>query len=200
MRSKRLIRECWIFFLSVIDDGRLTDGQGVTTRFEESILIFTSNLGIYEDTPTGERRARFDLEQDSLEMIIKGVRAAIKEEFVSKLHRPELLGRMGGEQSILVFDFIRDIKGVVEKFLSRLTATVNEKAHMTLTIEPAVVDRLVVLSKNKDSLVFGARGIAQVIESQLTTPISDLVFISRGGQQSKILAKLEGEAIKLELS
>jgi ATP-dependent Clp protease ATP-binding subunit ClpA len=45
-------------FLQILDDGRLTSGRGETAYFSESLIIFTSNLGIYEITPTGEKIQR----------------------------------------------------------------------------------------------------------------------------------------------
>ena len=85
--------------LGVLDDGRLTSGQGETSYFGQALLIFTSNLGMYEevadDTGGRTRRARFDYDTPFAQ-IEQTVREAIRDEFVTQLGRPELLGRLGG--------------------------------------------------------------------------------------------------------
>lgn len=43
-------------FLQILDDGRLTSGRGETVYFSESLIIFTSNLGVYEQMPDGTKR------------------------------------------------------------------------------------------------------------------------------------------------
>ena len=78
-------------FLSILDDGRLTSAQGVTANFSECVLIFTSNLGIYEDRQDEAgrrvRRPRFDFSA-GYEDIASAVRAAIREEFITELGAP----------------------------------------------------------------------------------------------------------------
>ncbi|NUS82311.1 MAG: ATP-dependent Clp protease ATP-binding subunit, partial [Streptomyces sp.] len=91
-------------FLQVLEDGRLTDGQGVTTYFSECVLIFTSNLGVRKRTGEGRREGRVaepGMPYHQLEEIIL---TNVKEHFVEEIGRPELMNRLGG--NVVVFDYI----------------------------------------------------------------------------------------------
>jgi ATP-dependent Clp protease ATP-binding subunit ClpA len=77
-------------FLQILEDGRLTDGKGVTAYFSETIIIFTSNIGASE---IGIGAEGSDLEKE--------FRHKVKEHFNKELRRPELLNRIG--ENIVVF-------------------------------------------------------------------------------------------------
>ena len=80
----------------------MTDGQGNTVYFSETIIIFTSNLGIYEMNSVGERvqKVTYDM---TYEEVQKNVRKGIENYFKLQLGRPEILNRIG--ENIVVFDF-----------------------------------------------------------------------------------------------
>ena len=92
-------------FLQVLDDGVLTSGRGDRVYFSEAFIVFTSNLGIYADGPTGDRVPNVSPDE-TFEAVKAKVRAGIENHFKSVLNRPELLNRIG--ENIIVFDFIRD--------------------------------------------------------------------------------------------
>src|SRR6185437_13108377 len=75
-------------FLQVLDDGRLTDGRGATVYFTESVIIFTTNLGIVVPGPDGP--VNNVTVKDSPEAIDIKVREYIEVFFREKLGRPEL--------------------------------------------------------------------------------------------------------------
>ncbi len=166
--------------LGVLDDGRLTSGQGETAYFGQAVLIFTSNLGMYEEVNQGDgttlRRPRFDYET-SFDAIEQGVRAAIREEFVSVLGRPELLGRFGGAESIIVFDYLRNLDRVCRKFVSNIAASVKRLHGVELDVDDAVVERVVLTTQSRpDALVLGGRGLKPELDRVLTNPLSDHLF------------------------
>jgi ATP-dependent Clp protease ATP-binding subunit ClpB len=186
-------------FLSILDDGRLTNGQGVTTNFSETTLIFTSNLGIYEEV-TGDkgnivRRPRFEFNAP-YEQIQSSVRSAIKEEFISTLGRPELLGRLGGERSLIVFDYLRDLSGVSEKFVNNICAAMKRLHNIDLNVDASVINFIAAdTAARPDALVLGARGMVQSFDTLFTDPLA--VFIS-GNKASncQILVSVDDGAIK----
>lgn len=92
-------------FLQILEDGRMTDGQGNTVYFSETIIIFTSNLGIYQITASGERKQVVSSDM-SYEEVQSKVREGIERYFKLELGRPEILNRIG--ENIVVFDFIRE--------------------------------------------------------------------------------------------
>lgn len=166
--------------LGVLDDGRLTSGQGETTYFGQAVLIFTSNLGMYEETQDGNgmptRRPRFAY-NTPFDVIEKTVREAIREEFVTELGRPELLGRFGGAESIVVFDYLRDLDLVCRKFVSNIAASCRRLHGIALAVDDTVIEEVVHAARARpDALVLGGRGLRPELDRWLTNPLADYVF------------------------
>jgi len=91
-------------FLQILDDGVLTSGRGDKVYFSETLIVFTSNLGIFKSATTQDRVPNVTYE-DSFETVEKKVRHEIERYFKFDLNRPELLNRIG--DNIIVFDYIR---------------------------------------------------------------------------------------------
>ena len=79
-------------FLQILEDGRMTDGQGNTVYFSETIIIFTSNLGIYVKDAFGNRQPNVTMDMEYTEVQTR-VRSAIEDYFKLELGRPEILNR-----------------------------------------------------------------------------------------------------------
>ena len=160
-------------FLQILEDGRMTDGQGNTVYFSETIIIFTSNLGIYVKDALGRRHANVTMDMD-YSQVEKAVRGAIEEYFKLELGRPELLNRIG--ENIVVFDFIRReageaiLRGQVDKIVRRMAEQRNLRIHIgdaayaTLR-EAALAD-----------LSNGGRGVGNQVESLLINPLARWLF------------------------
>lgn len=167
-------------FLGVLDDGRLTSGQGHTAFFGQAMIAFTSNLGMYEevqlDNGSIARRPRFGYDA-RFEDLQESVRSAVRDEFVNRLGRPELLGRLGGAQNIIVFDFLRDLQGVTRKFLRNVAARCARNDAIALSVSDDVVEHIAISARNDpEALLLGGRGLAQHLERILTLPLSDFIF------------------------
>ncbi|RZT17510.1 ClpA/ClpB-like protein [Kribbella sp. VKM Ac-2569] len=151
-------------FLQIIDDGRLTDGQGRTAYFSHSIVIFTSNIGAagLANLPANP----------SYSVVAKHFRDEVEEYFHSKLQRPEFLGRLGG--GVVPFDLLRPevIGQIVDKFLDQLTASALAKGF------ELVVDRLDLIEEVQAHLMgagprYGAREIrSPMLEQWVQVPLS----------------------------
>lgn len=160
-------------FLQILEDGRMTDGQGNTVYFSETIIIFTSNLGIYTLNEKGERQANVTSDMSYQEMSTK-VKEAIADYFKLQLGRPEILNRIG--ENIVVFDYIRPevakliLKSQVDKIIFNLSSeknieiTISEGAYATLT------------DSALNNLSNGGRGIGNVVENLLINPLSRYLF------------------------
>ncbi|MBO4548862.1 MAG: ATP-dependent Clp protease ATP-binding subunit, partial [Abditibacteriota bacterium] len=81
-------------FLQILEDGRMTDGQGNTVYFSETVIIFTSNLGIYAVNGTGSRE-QVVFPEMPYEEVRRQVREGIENYFKLQLGRPEILNRIG---------------------------------------------------------------------------------------------------------
>lgn len=168
--------------LGVLDDGRLTSGQGLTANFGQAVLMFTSNLGMYEDVAGNHgqliRRPRFDY-NTPFENIQRTVRQAIQNEFVTRLGRPELLGRLGGPDSIVVFDYLRDLDAVCRKFINNISKRCENLHGVQLKIDQSVVDAVVTTSRQSPDLFsLGGRGLKSVLDRVFTNPLSDYLFMN----------------------
>lgn len=160
-------------FLQILEDGRMTDGQGNTVYFSECIIIFTSNLGIYVKDAMGNRVPNVTMDMDYGE-VESAIRSAISDYFKLELGRPEILNRIG--ENIVVFDYIRQeageaiLRAQVDKIIRRL----DEQKRIVLTITDAAYDQL--RQAALADLSNGGRGVGNQVEALLINPLSRWLF------------------------
>ena len=160
-------------FLQILEDGRMTDGQGNTVYFSECIIIFTSNLGIYTRNEMGIREPNVTQEMAYPEVQQK-VRQAIEDYFKLELGRPEILNRIG--ENIVVFDFIRPevAKQILDAQVSKIVKNMATEKGIELVI--AEKAKSVLVAKALDNLGNGGRGIGNIVESLLINPLARYLF------------------------
>lgn len=160
-------------FLQILEDGRMTDGQGNTVYFSETIIIFTSNLGIYTIGENGQREANVTSEMPYQEISAR-VREAIEDYFKLQLGRPEILNRIG--ENIVVFDYIRpDVaKLILSAQVNKITKNLAVEKHIVLTISDEAM--AVLTEQALSNLANGGRGIGNVVENLLINPLSRYLF------------------------
>ena len=147
--------------LQVLDDGRLTDSQGHTVDFRNTLIIMTSNLGseILAAQPEGQDSA--DVRED----VMSVVRAAFRPEFLNRLDEILLFHRLTRGQ----------MGGIVDIQLRRLTALLEDRK-IALTLDEAARDWLA--DKGYDP-VYGARPLKRVIQRELQNPLAELILRGR---------------------
>jgi len=160
-------------FLQILEDGRLTDGRGDTAYFSETILVFTSNLGIFVDDQHGNRIQNVQ-PGDPYEKVEAQVREAIGNYFKFELSRPELLNRIG--DNVVVFNFIApDVaERIFDGMLNNVGRRLQEEFRIKLSI-PATV-RQDLLERCTRDLSNGGRGIGNQLESAFINPLSRALF------------------------
>ena len=160
-------------FLQILEDGRLTDGRGDTAYFSETILVFTSNLGIFVEDKQGNR-VQHVKPGDNYETVEKNVREEIGNYFKFKLSRPELLNRIG--DNIVVFNFIRPevAATIFDGMLKNVARRLFEEFKVQLALTPQVHEQL--LSRCTGDLSNGGRGIGNQLESSFINPLSRALF------------------------
>jgi hypothetical protein len=146
-------------FLQIIDDGRLTDGQGRTAYYSHSIVIFTSNLG------ADDLSHAFPTPAVPYETIKEHFGRAVAEYFGTRLGRPELLGRLGS--GIVVFDVLREdvIVDITGKFLDQISAAAQARGYDVAFDRPAI-GRAVVDEITRSGAALGARQIRSPLLDQ----------------------------------
>lgn len=159
-------------FLQILDDGRLTSGRGETAWFSESLIIFTSNLGVY-DNQGGVKQQRVSPEME-LGEISATILSAIEDFFIYKIGRPEILNRIG--DNIVVFDFIREqtARKIFEKMLQNVLGRLKEQHAISISFEREPFDQLV--HECCSNLSMGGRGIGNKLEQTFVNPLSRALF------------------------
>ncbi len=160
--------------LQVLDDGRITDGQGRTVDFRNTVLIMTSNLGsqfIMEDLAKDERNAR--------------VTAALRDHF-----RPEFLNRI---DETIIFDRLAEdqISKIVDIQLDRLLARLD-KQNLTLTLTDEARHHLA--TEGYDP-AYGARPLKRVIQRQILDPLAIDLLDGKFGPGDTIRANFEANGL-----
>jgi len=137
--------------LQVLDDGRITDGQGRTVDFKNTVIIMTSNIGSQYITGDESKEARSRLVMDAL-----------------RAHfRPEFLNRV---DEIIIFDRLteNDLKKIVEIQLRRLTKRL-EQQKITLDLSDSAKE---LLAREGYDPVYGARPLKRTIQKEILDPLS----------------------------
>ncbi|GAN81873.1 ATP-dependent chaperone ClpB [Acidocella aminolytica] len=144
--------------LQVLDDGRLTDGQGRTVDFKNTIIVLTSNLG--SDILAAQK------EGEDVRMAEAGVMARVREHF-----RPEFLNRL---DEIVLFRRLQrvDMGSIVTIQLKRLEGLLAER-NIRLDLDQSARDWLAEAGYDP---VYGARPLKRVIQRNLQNPLAGLIL------------------------
>ncbi|MDR1874720.1 MAG: AAA family ATPase [Synergistaceae bacterium] len=175
-------------FLQILDDGRLTSGRGETVYFSESLIVFTSNLGMFEQLPDGTKRARVTPDMP-YEGIVEKIGGAIDDFFKYRINRPEILNRIG--RNVVVFDFIRT--GTARKIFNRMMDNVLFRLNDGYGIEIRFADGA--FGRIADlvcaDLSMGGRGIGSSLEAFFMNPLSRrLCELYKEGQKNYLVEDL----------
>jgi ATP-dependent Clp protease ATP-binding subunit ClpB len=160
--------EVFDILLQVLDDGRLTDGQGRTVDFRNVILIMTSNIGsqflIDPELSADQKR------QGVLDM----VRASFKPEFLNRL------------DDIVIFDALsmEELGSIVDLQVDRLTERLEQR-RLTLGVTPAA--RLW-LAENGYDPVYGARPLRRLMQKEIDDRLANLILAGEVADGSVVLA------------
>jgi ATP-dependent Clp protease ATP-binding subunit ClpB len=145
--------------LQVLDDGRLTDGQGRTVDFSNTIVVMTSNIGSHEILRMTEDGA-LDIEIEST------VKQLLKQHL-----RPELINRI--DDTVIFQQLTRDdLKGIVTIQLANLRRRLEERG-LRITLTQAAVDAL---SSEGYDPQFGARPLKRVIQQRIENPLATRIL------------------------
>ena len=157
-------------FLQILDDGRMTDSKGETVYFTETIIIFTSNKGIYKTLRDGTKVPLVKPE-DPYPVIEKQVNDAVRDFFVSELGRPEILNRIGN--NLVVFDFIRreSVSLILQKQISNIISGLRDSSGFEVILRQESDAFQALENWSVQNLSFGGRGIGNVVEKYLLNPL-----------------------------
>ena len=161
--------------LQVLDDGRITDGQGRTVDFKNTVIIMTSNIGsqfIMEDLPVEERNRR----------VMEALRGHFRPEFINRI------------DETIIFDRLTDkeITSIVDIQLKRLLKRLDQQ-----NIRLELTDKAKkFLAKEGYDPAYGARPLKRVIQQQILNPLSVAILDGQFGEGDKIVADLEKDHLE----
>lgn len=166
--------------LQVLDDGRLTDGQGRTVNFKNTILIMTSNLG-----------SEFLLESDSTDGTISPEIKKKVMQLTQAHFKPEFLNRI---DDILMFTPLTmdSVQKIVEKFIHQLSDRL-ESQEITLGIDE---DAQKWIAKEGYSPAYGARPLQRFITNNVETPLAKEIIAGKILPHSKVTVTLVDNQLK----
>ena len=159
--------------LQVLDDGRLTDSQGRTVDFKNTVLIMTSNLASQDILDAQQRNMDYE-----------GIRAVVLRE-IQQHFRPEFLNRV---DEIVVFHPLKkeELAQIVEIQLDRLRGRLADR-QISLELSPAAVHDL---AERGYDHVYGARPLKRLIQHQIETPLSRLIIQGKAVDGQRIVGDI----------
>ena len=168
--------------LQVLDDGKLTDSQGNTVSFQNTIIIMTSNAGS-------------NLNNNSIGFAKQTVDTSKIEENLKQVFRPEFLNRI---DEIIVFDSLTkpELIQIVELMLKDTKKALAEK-NMTLEVSESAKEFILEKGTN---LKFGARPLRRAIQRYVEDEISEMILRNEVHEGQNITVNFENENLKFDVN
>ncbi|MCG7946887.1 MAG: ATP-dependent chaperone ClpB [Candidatus Thiodiazotropha taylori] len=168
--------------LQVLDDGRLTDGQGRTVDFRNTVIVMTSNLGsqIIQEMATEEQ---YDAMKAS---VMETVQQNFRPEFINRVDEIVVFHPLGAEQ-------IRAIASIQVDYLRQRLA----EHEMVLSVTDAALDRL---GQAGFDPVYGARPLKRAIRQQLENPLAQEILSGRFAAGDTIEVDVSGDGLSFRKS
>ena len=168
--------------LQILDDGRVTDAQGRTVNFENTVIIMTTNAG--SNTKSGTLGFGMSANDQNRERVMKALNDFL---------RPEFLNRV---DEIVYFNQLTEdnFKDIARLMLGELRDVLAGKG-MTLSCDDSVVDYL---AKKSYSLTYGARNLRRTIQKEIEDRIAAEIVDARHGAVERITLSADDDGVKIE--
>ncbi|AST07962.1 ATP-dependent chaperone ClpB [Anoxybacillus flavithermus] len=171
--------EVFNILLQMLDDGRMTDSQGRTVDFKNTVVIMTSNIGSH--TLLEAVDAHGEVNEEAREQVLKHLRAHF---------RPEFLNRI---DDIVLFKplTVREVKGIVEKFIKQLEKRLAER-HITVTLTD---EAKTYIATHGFDHVYGARPLKRFIQKHIETKLAREIVAGHIGDYHAVTIDVEGDQL-----
>ena len=151
--------------LQILDDGRITDAQGRTVNFENTIVIMTTNAG--SNTKSGTLGFGMTANEQNREKVMKALNDFLRPEFINRVDEIVYFNQLSED----------NFKDIARLMLDELCSVLTAKG-MTLTYDASVVDYL---AKKSYSVTYGARNLRRTIQKEIEDRIATAVVDERRG-------------------
>ena len=166
--------------LQILDDGRITDAQGRTVNFENTIIIMTTNAG--SNNKTGSVGFGGSLSDMSRERAMKALNEFLRPEFINRVDEVVCFNQLTEE----------NFRAIAALMLSELRDVMAEK-NIALSWDESLIDHLV---KEGYSVTYGARNLRRLIQKQIEDAIAEKIISGRNAGVSAIcLSAAEGKVV-----
>jgi len=174
--------EVFNVLLQVLDDGRLTDNQGKTVDFKNTIIIMTSNLGSHL---IQEKLSEFN--EQNADRIIEELREKLNE-LLRQTIRPEFLNRV--DEVVLFKPLLKsELNGIIDIQLERVRKMLAEKS-ITIDVDDKAKEFLIELGYD---VTYGARPLKRVIQKYLINPLSTEILLGNIENGSRVKVSYSGK-------
>ncbi len=178
--------------LQILEDGRLTDSQGRTVNFKNTVIIMTSNVGAKFITDKNKLGFSGGNEEENKKQEYEDIKKEVMGE-LKKQFRPELINRI---DDIIVFHKLEneDVKKIIEIMLSQVTKRL-EKQDIKIEIDNSVKD--LIAKKGVDNN-YGARPLRRAIQNMLEDKIAEAILdgVVKTGKKAKAIVENDEIVIK----
>ena len=175
--------------LQILEDGQLTDAQGRTVSFRNTILIGTSNLGTEtlspDKRPIGFIQSAMPDYQEARALVMREVK---------KFFKPEFLNRL---DDIIVFHYLEkeDVRKIARMFVDELTARM-QKREIELEAGDDVIEKL---ARDGFDPVYGARPLRREVEHQVENPLAMKIVTGECPARSRVKIRLVDNTIQFDI-
>ncbi len=179
--------------LQVLDDGHITDAQGRTVSFKNTIIIMTSNAGA--EQIVSPKRLGFDTGGDEKAKNYQLIKSRVMEE-VHRLFRPEFLNRI---DDIIVFQPItkEDLRSILGIMMQDMTRNALEELEIHLHLEKDAANLLIDHGYDPK---YGARPLRRVLQTELEDPLAEEILSGRIVKHSSVRITVDKDGKKLKFT
>ena len=168
--------------LQILDDGRITDAQGRTVNFENTIIIMTTNAG--SNTRTGTLGFGMTANDQNKEKVMKALNDFLRPEFLNRVDEIVYFNQLTEE----------NFKAIARLMLDELREILTAKG-MAFSYDESVIDYL---AKKSYSVTYGARNLRRTIQKEIEDAIAAEIVDARRGAVSRITLTAADDGVKIE--
>ena len=170
--------------LQILDDGRITDAQGRTVNFENTIIIMTTNAG--SNGKSGSVGFGGSLSDMSRERTMKALNEFLRPEFINRV------------DEVICFNQLTEanFRAIAALMLGELRENMERK-NIVLTWDDSLVDHLV---REGYSVTYGARNLRRLIQKQVEDQIAEGIIARRGESSSQIMLSAENGKVEVRIA
>ena len=169
--------------LQILDDGRITDAQGRTVNFENTIIVMTTNAG--SNNKSGSVGFGGSLGDMSRERSMKALNEFLRPEFINRVDEVVCFNQLTEE----------NFRGIAKLMLEELSAVLSERGKK-LTWDESLIDHLV---KSGYSVTYGARNLRRLIQKEIEDVVAQKVIEKRGENASVIELSAEDGKVQVNV-